>query len=392
MKILNYIILALICCTIGACAPERESFPLPEDTPQEPVGDRLYEVLKNPASEYNTIVIDPLHADLPADFKQRWEQAVENVRTWIFNNASGRQLHSMLIHFGAEDAVTVVAYYNIVGSSPQAMATWTYTMALDENGVGRLEFDSQNGNGNNLAPLLMDVLAYFLEDHTFKVDWVSTATASHPDPAVKLGGFFRTDNNESYVFGKLIKVNTLNISAWPLPTTPSLDKFFKIANPIDQPYYTSVLVDPEDEMSSPAFKTFWADIKASILAAPGNRQISHFKWVFDPRFERMRMTIYYRTSTGGKVGTFYRYVPVMDYEDGIRFLFNSEDGNGTIIRGVDARFMEDFVESHRFVMSETTPAPSGNERYVTFTSSTDPSLYFAGKMGNLAANCCGDWP
>ncbi len=388
MKTLNYITIALICFMVGACAPEREAFPLPEDKPQGPVGDRLYEVLRNPASDYNAIAIDPLHPDLPDDFMQRWQQAVENVRTWVLNGTDGRELHSMLIHFGEDDVVTVAAYYNVRSTSPQALATWTYNMHLDEDGIGKLEFVQQNGNGSNLAPQIMDVLAYFLEDYTFKVDWVDEETAQHPDPAVKLGGFFRTDNNASYVFGKLVKVNTLNITSWPLPTTPSLDRFFKIANPIDQQYYTSVLVDPDDEMSSPAFKALWGDVRTSLKSS-GNREISHFKWVFDSRFERMRMTIYYLTSTGAKTGTFYRYVPVMDYEDGIRFIFNSEDGNGALIR--DARLMDDFIESHRFVMTETTSAPSGNDTYVTFTSTTDPSLYFSGKMGNLAANCCGDW-
>lgn len=389
MNLFRYICAAgMILFTFGSCMPERESFPLPEETPTEPVGDKLYEVLTNPASDYNTIVIDPLNPDLPDDFLQRWTQAVENVDQWVHNGTDGRQLHSMLVHFTADNTVTVAAFYSVRAASNQrAVATWTYNFEPDDQGVGRLEYVSQNGNGATLGPQIMDVLAYFLEEYVFRLDWVNEDISVHPDENVELGGLFRVDNSQSYVFGKLIKVDALTTPNWPLPTTPAIDEFFKVENPIDQMHYSSVLVFPDDPVNSPAFQALWNDVKATKLAE-GNRTISHFKWVFDSRFERMRMTVYYRTSGGAKSGTFYRYVPAFDYGNRVWFLFNSEDGNGGILR--DPRLIDNLIESHQFVISEATPSPSG-ERRLKFTSEADPSIHFTGELGFLAANCCGDW-
>src|SRR5690554_1453840 len=128
MNVFKYISMTGIILMISwACAPERESFPLPEETPVEPVGDKLYEVLSNPASDYNTIFFDPLNPDLPEDFLQRWTQAVENVDQWVFNGTSGRQLHSMLAHFTPDNRVIVAAFYNTRASgTPRTLATWTY--------------------------------------------------------------------------------------------------------------------------------------------------------------------------------------------------------------------------------------------------------------------------
>src|SRR5690554_2328509 len=112
MNVFKYISMTGIILMISwACAPERESFPLPEETPPEPVGDKLYEVLTNPASDYNTIVIDPLNPDLPNDFIQRWTQAVTNVDQWVNNGTDGRQLHSMLVRFAPDNEVTIAAFY-----------------------------------------------------------------------------------------------------------------------------------------------------------------------------------------------------------------------------------------------------------------------------------------
>ncbi|WP_139215900.1 hypothetical protein [Parapedobacter composti] len=385
----NIITACVILGMMVACMPERESFPLPEDTPQEPVGEQLFEVLKNPASGYNAIAIDPLNPDLPQDFKERWDQAVQNVHEWVYSGSSGRMLHSMYIRFGQRDTVDVVALYHLRASSNKVLARWTYTMALDDNGVGRLEFVRQNGNGNILGPIISPLLAYFLEEHDFRVRWVDETISVHPTEGTRLGGFFRTDNPSSFVFGTLTNVPAIDNDNWPLPSTPSLDKFFKIENPVDAPYYTSVLINPDDPAQSQGFRDLWTAVKTDLQNSSG-RQLHQMLFVFDPEFARLRILVYYYTATGSRTSAFYRYVPALHYDDRIRLLFNSEDGNAALIR--DSRLMDNFLEAHDFVISETQSAPSGGGKYLTFTSTTTPSISFFGELGNRAANCCAFWP
>lgn len=389
MKLIQYCLFFITLTSLFACELEREPFPLPEETPTEPVGEGLQDVLRNPASGYNTIIIDPLNPDLPQDFKDRWAQAVDHVKEWEYNGSSGRKLNSMYIQFGEKDTVNIIALYSLMASNYKVTARYTYTMPLDESGTGKLQFDSQNANGASLAPQIAPVLAYFLEEYSFKLDWVNEGISTSPISGVPLGGFFRADDPNSFIFGPLSKIDAFTASTWPMPTTPTIPKFFTHDNPIDEPFYTSISVDPDNPEQPKAFQDLWSAVKADLEAASG-RQLHQFVMVFDPDFTRMRMMVYYYTASGAKSSAFYRYIPDMYFDDTVNFNFNSENANAGLIR--DTRLMDDFIESHTFTISETTSPPDDGNKYLTFTSTTDPDLSFIGYLGNLSASCCTIWP
>ena len=388
MKLIRYCLLLFTITLLAACELEREPFPLPEDTPTAPVGDRLQDVLRNPSSGYNTILIDPLNPDLPQDFKDRWAQATEYVKEWNYNGSTGRKLNSMYIHFGEDDTVDIIVLYSVMASTYKTIARFTYTLALDENGVGKLQFVEQNANAANVAPQLTSVLAYFLEEYSFQLDWVDDGIATSPT-ASPLGGFFRTDDPDSYFFGPLSKIDEFTTSTWPQPTTPTIPKFFTHDNPIDYPLYTSISVNPDDPSQPQAFQDLWNAAKNELQDASG-RQLHQFIMVFDPDFSRMRLMVYYYTASGGKSSAFYRYIPNMYFDDTIKFDFNSEDANAAIIR--TPGLMDDFFESHTFTISETSSPSDDGKKYVTLSSTSDPDLSFTGYLDNLSASCCTIWP
>src|SRR5690606_29223910 len=106
-----------------------------------------------PDSYFNSIYFDPLDPHISADVRLRIEASAAN----LLAQAPGagnepRRLQNMYIYFGDDNLVTVVAqYYGGGGGSLVSgpIATWTYEMVLDAQGVGSLVFQEANGNGNS---------------------------------------------------------------------------------------------------------------------------------------------------------------------------------------------------------------------------------------------------
>src|SRR5690606_28988852 len=78
-------------------------------------GSPLHEQL-GPDSYYNSIYFDPLNPNIPLDVRQRIEQSAANLFAQAPGQTNGvtntrRRLHTMYIHFGADNLVHVVAQY-----------------------------------------------------------------------------------------------------------------------------------------------------------------------------------------------------------------------------------------------------------------------------------------
>src|SRR5690606_33093018 len=164
-----------------------------------------------PDSYFNSIYFDPLNPHIPADIRQRLEQSAANLLAQAPGTGNEtRRLQNMYIYFGNDNLVTVVAqYYGGGGGSLTSgpIATWTYEMVLDAQGIGRLEFKEANGNGNSQRTNFFPILGDYLEKYEFKVDWVDPAIATPSRPEVQLGGLFRTDDPTSYILGPLATLN-----------------------------------------------------------------------------------------------------------------------------------------------------------------------------------------
>lgn len=343
-------------------------------------GHPLHEQL-GPENFYNSIYLDPLNPHLPTDVAQRIAQSAANLAAYADGS---RRLQSLYVFFDADDLVHVTAqYYGGGGNSLTAgpTAIWTYKMVLDAEGVGKLEFLEANGNGSAQRENFYPILGDYLERHTFKVDWVDPALATPGRPAAQLGGFFRTDDPDSYIIGPL---ETLSASGniRPFPSSPAMHELFTDG---EDGYFSTLYIDPDAPEQSPAFRSRWQEGKAYIESLAG-RQLHKMLFYFNPafNFQDVQVVNYYYSSSGGRFLGQMRFRWQADGEGHIKpFDFIYENANGGAIRSPEV--IDDFLMTTEFATNRT------GDR-IRFTSTTDPSVYFEGELGNHPINVGEFWP
>src|SRR5690606_36005761 len=106
-----------------------------------------------------------------------------------------------------------------------ARAIWTYEFVMDNEGKGRFEFVEASLNGPSQISNFAPILAGYLEQHEFRLDWVPPSIGTSPRPGeVQIAGLFRTDDPASHVIGRLNSFD--GGSTWPMPSSPSLHEIF----------------------------------------------------------------------------------------------------------------------------------------------------------------------
>lgn len=340
----------------------------------------LHEQL-GPENYYNSIYLDPLNLNLPADTRQRLLESAQN----LANFADGtRRLQFMYIYFDQDDLAHVVAQYFGGGGNSltaSAYAIWTYKLVLDENGVGQFEFVEANGNGNgqknNFAPILAD----YLEKYTFKVDWTDPALLGGRGTDRDWGGLYRVDDPSSFLFGTLEALSPTG-SVRPLQQADVIREIFQ-----DGPnaFFTTLFIDPDDPAQSASFREKWQQGVAHIEGIAG-RQLFKMMFYFNPAysFQDVRIVNYYYSSSGGRfIGQIRNQFRVNS--DGIvqPFSFIFQDGNGGATRA--PQVVDQFLMAEEFTMTRTG-------QRVRFTSKNDPELYFEGELGNHPLNISQFWP
>lgn len=334
-----------------------------------------------PDSYYNSIYFDEFNPHLPSDIKDRIKQAGENLANY---SDKTRRLQALYIYFNSDNKVNINAqYYGGGGNSLTAgpVATWTYDLKLDENGVGRFEFVEANGNGNSQKNNFAPILADYFEKHEFKVDWVEPGMGLPDHPDVKFGRIFRTDDPSSFILGTL-ETLTANGSARPYPSSPAFKEIFSNG---DNGYFSSLYIDPDDPAQSLEFQNRWDDGKTYIEGLAG-RQLHKMMFYFNPNFnfQDLRLITYYYSSSGGKFIGQVRFQFKVDYDGNVKpFEFFYENGNGRSTRSPE--IVDDFLMNTEFKMSR-----SGNR--VRFTSVSNSSVYFEGELGNNPVSTSGFWP
>ncbi|WP_161554473.1 DUF4843 domain-containing protein [Sinomicrobium soli] len=343
-------------------------------------GYPLYEQL-GPDSYFNSIYIDPLNPDLPADIRQRIEESAANLAAYADGS---RRLQSLYIYFDEDDLVRVTAQYyggggNSLTASPYAQ--WTYRLELDAEGVGTFEFVEANGNGTAQRANFHPILGDYLEAHSFKVDWVDPDIATPARPEVQLGGLFRTDDPDSYLIGPLATLSA-NGSIRPFPSSPAMHELFSDG---DGGYFTTLYIDPDAPQQSAAFQARWQEGKAYIESLAG-RQLHKMLFYFNPdfNFQDVQVVNQYYSSSGGRFLGQIRFQWRVDYEGRVQpFAFIYQNGNGNATRAPE--IIDNFLMVTQFSMSRT------GDR-IRFTSTVDPSVYFEGELGNHALNINEFWP
>jgi len=352
--------------TISLTGPPSESHPLHEQL--------------GPESFFNSIYLDPLNLALPSDIQNRLAQSAANLAAFADGT---RRLQNMYLYFDTQDIVRVVAqYYGGGGNSLTAgpVAIWTYKMVLNAQGEGKLEFQEANGNGNTQRANFAPILADYLEQHTFRVDWMDPGTITPPEGR-QLGGLFRTDDPSSFLFGTLESLNATG-TIRPLPQAPSVHDMF---NNGQGGYYTTLLIDPEDAVQSSAFRTRWQEGKTHIAGLQG-RQLHQLMLYFNPafNFQDVRFATFYLSAAGGRFIGQVRCQFRVDTDGTVQsFEFIFQDGNGSATRA--PHIMDNFLMAEQFTMSR-----SGDR--VRFTSVADPEVYFEGELGNRPLNVNEFWP
>jgi len=348
-------------------------------------GYPLHEQL-GPDSYFNSIYFDPLNPYIPADIRQRIQQSAANLLAQAPGTGNEpRRLQNMYIYFGNDNLVTVVAqYYGGGGGSLTSgpIATWTYEMVLDAQGIGRLEFKEANGNGNSQRTNFFPILGDYLEKYEFKVDWVDPGIMTPARPEVQLGGLFRTDDPASYILGPLATLNATG-TIRPFPSSPVMHELFTDGN---GGYYTTLYIDPASTTQSPAFQTRWQEAYDHIVTTSSGRKLHKMMFYFNPtfNFQDVRIINYYYNATDAKFIGQMRFQWRVDYDGHVKpFTFIYQDANGNVTRA--PQLIDTFLMTTEFAMTRT------GDR-IRFTSVDDPSVYFEGELSNHPLNVNTFWP
>lgn len=334
-------------------------------------------------SFYNTIAIDISQPGMSQDFLDRWDDMKANLMAF---STGGRTPYGMQIRFGANNKARVTLVYATTAalSFSYAYASWIYDLQLDAQGVGKFVFASSNDvNATNLrgAGVMAPLLENWLEQYTFKVDWVDDAIAE-PRTGAQIGGIFRTDNASSYTFGELTLIDYGSNTPRPMPSSPAVYELFAKTG---SGYYTSVLVDPASADQSQAFKDRWAAAKADVAANSAGRILNQFMIAFDPQFNDVILVMAYAnsTSTSKLIGQ-TRYWMRMTHNAELSFDYILRNANATATSPAD--LFSNFIDIKQFVVTRT-----GDK--LKFTDKTDPNSYFVGTLGDLgiSANSFSWW-
>lgn len=359
-----------------------------------PSEDHALHAQLGPDSYYNSIYFDPLNPYIPADVRQRIEQSAANLLAQAPGTGNQpRRLQNMYLYFGSDNLVTVVAQYYGGGGNTNvgvgAVATWTYEMVLDAQGVGRLEFVEGNGNGNAQRTNFFPILGDYLEKYEFKVDWVDPAMGVPARPEAQLGGLFRTDDPTSYILGPLETLNSTG-SLRPFPSAPSMHDLFTDGS---GGYYTSLYIDPASSTQSAAFQARWQEAHDLVLNVGTNpptdgpgRKLHKMMLYFNPvfNFQDVQVVNYYYTSSGGKSFGQMRFQWRVDYDGHVKpFTFIFQTPNGRVTRAPS--LIDNFLMATEFAMSR-------NGDRIRFTSVDDPSVYFEGELGKNPVDISVFWP
>ncbi|WP_461534348.1 DUF4843 domain-containing protein [Sinomicrobium sp.] len=352
--------------SISLAGPPSEAYPLHEQL--------------SPDAYYNSIYIDPMNPNLPDDIRQRIEESAANLAA----HADGsRRLQYMFIYFDHDNLVRVNAmYYGGGGNSLTAdpYAQWVYRFEPDADGVGNFEFVESVSNGGSQLTNFAPILDY-LEDNTFKLDWVDDDIATPSREGMQLGGLFNTDDEDSYLIGSLEDLTPTG-TVKPFPSSPAMHDLFSDG---EEGYFSTLYIDPDSPEQSPAFQERWQDAKTYIDGLAG-RQLYKMMFYFNPEFsfQDMRVVNYYYTSSGGKVIGQMRFLWKVDYDGNVQpFEFIYQNPNGGATRAPE--IIDDFLMTTEFSMSRT------GDR-IRFTSTDDPSVYFEGELGNLPLSVSEFWP
>lgn len=330
---------------------------------------------------YNSIYVDPLNRDLPADVAARIEQSARNLASV---GDGSRILQNLYFYFNQDHVVNVVAHYNGGGGNSltgNAYAIWNYKFVPNAQGEGQFVFIDANANGDsqkgNFAPILND----YLEKYTFKVDWVTSGSSIQAIHKEQWGGLYRVDDPDSYLMGSLEALSPTG-AIRPFPQAQAVHDMFTDGT---GGYFTGLYIDPLDPAQSASFRQRWEDGAAYVVGLAG-RQLHKMAFHFNPanNFQDVRVVTYYYSSTGGRfIGQVRSQLKVAT--DGIvqPFSFTFQDGNGGATRSPE--IFDNFLLSEEFSMSR-----SGNR--VRFTSVSNPSEYFEGVLGNYSLTISEFWP
>ncbi|WGQ07836.1 DUF4302 domain-containing protein [Pedobacter gandavensis] len=140
--------------------------------------------------EYNSATIA---SGLSADFNTKFTAA----KTGLFAIGS-RVLDKVSTKFNTDNTMSLIYTYRNSANST-LLATITFTVAKDANGVYTFTFLSQDGNAGTAGPGVIAVTDYF-RNNKFKVDWVT-----NPGSGPTYGGLFNVTDNTSFFYGTLIK-------------------------------------------------------------------------------------------------------------------------------------------------------------------------------------------
>lgn len=352
---------------ISLVGPPSEDFPL-----HQQLGEGNY---------YNSLYFDIGNQQLPADVRDRFDQAAANLAAY---GDGTRRFQALYMYFGEDETATVVAqYYGGGGNSLTAgpRATWTYEIEMDDSGVGKFVFLEANGNGNSQKSNFDPILGDFLEKYEFKIDWNDPSATPAPREGVSLGGLYRTDDPNSFLLGSLEDLNETG-TIRPYPTSQILEEAFSDGN---GGYYTTIFIDPDDANQSEIFQDRWADDKTYIEGLDG-RQLHKAMLYFNPNFnfQDVRFVNFYYSSAGGKFLGQMRFTFHLN-SDGTMDPWNFfyENGNGRVTH--EPEIIDNFLMKNQFEIKRT------GDR-VKFIKVNNPDDYFEGELGNLPLGVNDFWP
>lgn len=140
--------------------------------------------------EYNSATVA---AGLSADFNTKFTAA----KTGLFAIGS-RVLDKVSAKFNTDNTMSLIYTYRNT-SNATLLATITFTVVRDANGIYTFTFLSQDGNAGTAGPGVIAVTDYF-RNNKFKVDWVT-----NPGSGPTYGGLYNVNDNTSFFYGTLIK-------------------------------------------------------------------------------------------------------------------------------------------------------------------------------------------